>query len=108
MLIGQSAIQEYSGNMTMVHKSGNIHHNSDGFSRGALPNTLENPAYVSENAEPQIPSEGIDPIYVGTEFFEEVTESCNQDTNFHILTFLIDKGCEDTAVANPLANIWKT
>ncbi|MBW0538160.1 hypothetical protein O181_077875 [Austropuccinia psidii MF-1] len=30
MLRGKIAIQEYRGNMTMVHKSGNIHKNADG------------------------------------------------------------------------------
>ncbi|MBW0494102.1 hypothetical protein O181_033817 [Austropuccinia psidii MF-1] len=33
MLIWQIAIQEYRGNMTIVHKDGNIHKNSDGLSR---------------------------------------------------------------------------
>ncbi|MBW0552563.1 hypothetical protein O181_092278 [Austropuccinia psidii MF-1] len=33
MLRWQIAIQEYRGNMTKVHKSGNIHENADGLSR---------------------------------------------------------------------------
>ncbi|MBW0525256.1 hypothetical protein O181_064971 [Austropuccinia psidii MF-1] len=55
MLVWQIAIQEYRGNMTIVHKAGNIHKNSDYFSRWALPNTSENPAYVPTSTEPQIP-----------------------------------------------------
>ncbi|MBW0553846.1 hypothetical protein O181_093561 [Austropuccinia psidii MF-1] len=38
MLRWQIAIQEYRGNMTIVHNAGNIHKNADGLSRWALPN----------------------------------------------------------------------
>ncbi|MBW0522865.1 hypothetical protein O181_062580 [Austropuccinia psidii MF-1] len=48
-------IQEYRGNMTIVHKAENICKNADFLSRLALPNTPDNTAYVPENAEPQIP-----------------------------------------------------
>ncbi|MBW0579743.1 hypothetical protein O181_119458 [Austropuccinia psidii MF-1] len=46
MLRWQIAIQEYRGNMTIVHKAGNIHMNSDGLRRWELANTPDNPAYV--------------------------------------------------------------
>ncbi|MBW0545346.1 hypothetical protein O181_085061 [Austropuccinia psidii MF-1] len=59
MLRCKIAIQEYRGNMTIVHKAGNIHKNADGLSSWALPNTPENHAYVPTGAEPQIPIEGI-------------------------------------------------
>ncbi|MBW0554400.1 hypothetical protein O181_094115, partial [Austropuccinia psidii MF-1] len=75
------AIQEYRGNMTIVHKSGKIHKNADGFSRWALPNTPDNSAYVPTGAEPQIPIEGINITDVGTEFFEEVRDSYKLDKN---------------------------
>ncbi|MBW0586739.1 hypothetical protein O181_126454 [Austropuccinia psidii MF-1] len=39
----QIAIQEYRGNMTIVHKAGNIHKNSDGLSRWELANTSHTP-----------------------------------------------------------------
>ncbi|MBW0575907.1 hypothetical protein O181_115622 [Austropuccinia psidii MF-1] len=87
----QVAIQEYRGNMTILHKAGNIHKNSDGLSRWALPNTPDNPAYVPASAEPQIPFEGINITDVGTELFEEVRESYKQDRNCHILTALLPK-----------------
>ncbi|MBW0590172.1 hypothetical protein O181_129887, partial [Austropuccinia psidii MF-1] len=48
MLRWQIAIQEYRGNMTIVHKSGNIHKNADGLSRWALANTPDNPAWVPQ------------------------------------------------------------
>ncbi|MBW0579740.1 hypothetical protein O181_119455 [Austropuccinia psidii MF-1] len=64
----QIAIQEYRGNMTIVHKAGNIHKNADGLSRWELPNTPENPAYVPTSAEPHIPIEGINITDVGTQF----------------------------------------
>ncbi|MBW0588465.1 hypothetical protein O181_128180 [Austropuccinia psidii MF-1] len=52
MLRWQIAIQEYTGNMTIVHKAGNIHKNVNGLSRWGLPNTPENPAYFPTGAEP--------------------------------------------------------
>ncbi|MBW0589122.1 hypothetical protein O181_128837 [Austropuccinia psidii MF-1] len=59
MLRWQIAIQEYKGNMTILHKDGNVHKNEDGLSRWPLPNDIDNPAYVPEEASPQIPIEGI-------------------------------------------------
>ncbi|MBW0563424.1 hypothetical protein O181_103139 [Austropuccinia psidii MF-1] len=107
MLRWQIAIQEYRGNMTIVHKSGNIHMNSYGLSRWALANTPDNPAYVPLEAEPQIPIEGINITDIGTEFFEEVRESYKQDKNCHILTSLLDKDCKDTSLVNALDEVWK-
>ncbi|MBW0469835.1 hypothetical protein O181_009550 [Austropuccinia psidii MF-1] len=57
--------------MTIVHKAWNIHKNSDGLDRLALPNKPDNPAYFTANAEPRIPIEGINITDVGTEFFDE-------------------------------------
>ncbi|MBW0582664.1 hypothetical protein O181_122379 [Austropuccinia psidii MF-1] len=54
MLRWQIGIQEYRGNMAILHKAGNIHKNGYGLSRWELPNTPENPAYVPTSAEPQI------------------------------------------------------
>jgi len=45
MLRWQIAIQQYRGNMTIIHKAGEKHKNADGLSRWALPNTPDNPAY---------------------------------------------------------------
>ncbi|MBW0569488.1 hypothetical protein O181_109203 [Austropuccinia psidii MF-1] len=102
------AAKEYRGNMTIVHKSGNIHKNSNGLSRWALPNAPDNPSYVSTGAEPQIPIEGINITDVGTEFFEQVRESYKLDNNCHILTSLLDKDCKGAALANSLDDIWRT
>ncbi|MBW0503409.1 hypothetical protein O181_043124 [Austropuccinia psidii MF-1] len=104
----QIAIQEYRGNMTIVHKTGNIHKNADGLSRWALPNTPDNPAYVPTSAEPQVLIEGINITDVGTELFKEVRESYKQYKNCHILTALLDKDCKDASLANSLDDIWKT
>ncbi|MBW0570871.1 hypothetical protein O181_110586 [Austropuccinia psidii MF-1] len=87
----QISVQEYRGNMKVVHKAGNIHKNADGLSRWALPNTPNNPAYVLTSTEPQIPIEGINITDVGIEFFVEVREIYNPDKNCHILTALLDK-----------------
>ncbi|MBW0462030.1 hypothetical protein O181_001745 [Austropuccinia psidii MF-1] len=72
MLRWQIAIQEYRGNMTIVHKAGNIHKNAFGLGRWELPNTLDSPVYVTTSTEPQIPIEGINITDVGTKFLEEV------------------------------------
>ncbi|MBW0551694.1 hypothetical protein O181_091409 [Austropuccinia psidii MF-1] len=108
MLRWQIAIQEYRGNMTIVHKSGNIHNNADGLRIWALPNKPDNPAYVPTSSEPQTPIEGIKITDVGVEFFEKVRESYKQDKNCHILTSLLDKDCKDAYFANSLDDIWKT
>ncbi|MBW0511398.1 hypothetical protein O181_051113 [Austropuccinia psidii MF-1] len=79
MLRWQIAIQEYRGNMTIVHKVVNIHKNADGLSRWELANTPDNKAYVPLEAEPQIPIEGINITNIGTEFFEE-SESLRSNT----------------------------
>ncbi|MBW0520962.1 hypothetical protein O181_060677 [Austropuccinia psidii MF-1] len=86
MLRSQIAIQEYRGNMNIVHKAGNIHKYSDGLSRSKLANTPDNPAYVPLEAEPQIQIKGINTTDIGTEFFGEVRESYKQDKNSHIFT----------------------
>ncbi|MBW0564907.1 hypothetical protein O181_104622 [Austropuccinia psidii MF-1] len=75
----QIAIQEYRGNMTIVHKDGNIHKNADGLRRWPLPNNIYNPAYVPEEAFPQIPIEGISVTDLNTTFLEEVRNSYTQD-----------------------------
>ncbi|MBW0532334.1 hypothetical protein O181_072049 [Austropuccinia psidii MF-1] len=69
MLRWQISIQEYRGNITIVHKAGNIHNIADGLSRWALPKTPDNPAYVATSAELQILIEGISITDVETEFF---------------------------------------
>ncbi|MBW0589647.1 hypothetical protein O181_129362 [Austropuccinia psidii MF-1] len=107
MLRWQIAIQEYRGNMTIAHKAGNIHNNADGFSRWALANTLDNPAYVPLEAEPMIPIEEINITAIGTEFFIEVREYYKKDKNFNILTSLLDKDCKDTSLVNVLDEVWK-
>ncbi|MBW0517658.1 hypothetical protein O181_057373 [Austropuccinia psidii MF-1] len=93
--------------MTIVHKAGNIYNNADGLGRWELANTPDNPAYVPLEAEPQIPIEGINIADIGTDFFEEVRESCKKDKNFHILTSLLDKDFKDTSLVNALDEVSK-
>ncbi|MBW0519057.1 hypothetical protein O181_058772 [Austropuccinia psidii MF-1] len=100
--------QEYKGNMTILHKAGNINKNYDCWSRWELPNTPENTACVLENAAPQILIEVIKITNLGTELFQEVRESYNQDASFHILTSLIDKDFTDSAWDNYLDDIGET
>ncbi|MBW0593959.1 hypothetical protein O181_133674 [Austropuccinia psidii MF-1] len=107
MLRWQIAIQEYRGNMTIVHKDGNIHKNADGLSRWPLPNDIDNPAYVTEEASPQIPIERISVTDLNTTFFEEVRNSYTQDRNYSILCQLLNKDCEDNCLIHALDEVWK-
>ncbi|MBW0547474.1 hypothetical protein O181_087189 [Austropuccinia psidii MF-1] len=107
MLRWQIAIQEYRGNMTIVHKDGNIHKNADGLSKWSLPNNNDNPAYVPEEASPQIPIEGISVTYLNTTFFEEVRNSYTQDENCSILCQLLTNECKDNPLIHALDEIWK-
>ncbi|MBW0462251.1 hypothetical protein O181_001966 [Austropuccinia psidii MF-1] len=74
MLKWQIFIQEYTGNMTIVHKSENIPNNADVLRRWALLNTPDSPSYVPENSEPQIKIEGIKITDVGTDLLKEARE----------------------------------
>ncbi|MBW0562091.1 hypothetical protein O181_101806 [Austropuccinia psidii MF-1] len=107
MLRWQIAIQEYRGNMTIVHKDGNAHKNADGLSRCPLPNNIDNPAYVPEEASPQIPIQGISVTDLNTTFFEEVRHSYTQDKNCSILFQLLNKDCKDNSLIHALDEVWK-
>ncbi|MBW0559752.1 hypothetical protein O181_099467 [Austropuccinia psidii MF-1] len=107
MLRWQIAIQDYRGNMTIVHKDGNIHKNEDGLSRFPLPNDIDNPAYVPEEASPQIPIEGISVTYLNTTFFEELRNSYTQDKNCIILFQLLKKDYKESSVIHSLDEGWK-
>ncbi|MBW0518878.1 hypothetical protein O181_058593 [Austropuccinia psidii MF-1] len=79
------SIQDYRGNMTVVHKDGNIHKSADRLSRWQLPNDIKNPAHVLEEASPQIPIEEISVTDLNTTLFEEVQNRYAQDNNCIIL-----------------------
>ncbi|MBW0516558.1 hypothetical protein O181_056273 [Austropuccinia psidii MF-1] len=104
MLRWQIAIKEYRGNMTIAHKYGNIHKNVDGHSRWALENTPDNPSWVPQE-EHHI--EGIRVTDIGTEFFNQVEESCKMDKNCHILFQILIKYCKDLSLSSKLDEIWK-
>ncbi|MBW0471152.1 hypothetical protein O181_010867 [Austropuccinia psidii MF-1] len=59
--------------------------NADGLSRWKLPNNIDNPSYVPEEASPQIPIEGISVTDMNTTFIEEVRNSYTQDTHCRAL-----------------------
>ncbi|MBW0541166.1 hypothetical protein O181_080881 [Austropuccinia psidii MF-1] len=103
----QIAIQEYRDNMTIIHKDGNIHKNADGLRRWPLPNNIDNPAYVPEEASPQIPIEGISVTDLNTTFFGEVRNSYTQDKSCSILCQLLTKDCKDNSSIHALDEIWK-
>ncbi|MBW0521952.1 hypothetical protein O181_061667 [Austropuccinia psidii MF-1] len=101
------AIQEYRGNITIVHKDGNIHKNADGLSRWPLPNKIDNPAYAPEEASPQIPIEGISVTDLKTTFFGEVRSNYTEDKNCSILCQLLTKDCKDNSLIHALDEIWR-
>ncbi|MBW0531084.1 hypothetical protein O181_070799 [Austropuccinia psidii MF-1] len=105
MLRWQIAIQEYRGNMTIVHKDGNIHKDSSGLSRWPLQNNIDNPAYVPGEASPQIPMEGISVTDLNTSFFEEIRNSSTQDRNCSILCQLLTKYCKHHSLIQALDEI---
>ncbi|MBW0551686.1 hypothetical protein O181_091401 [Austropuccinia psidii MF-1] len=105
MLRWQIAIQEYRGNITIVHKDGNIHKNADGLSRWPLPNNIDNPAYVPEAASPHIPIEGISVTDLNTTFFEEVRHSYTQEKNCSILCQLLSKECKYNSLIHSLDEV---
>ncbi|MBW0513752.1 hypothetical protein O181_053467 [Austropuccinia psidii MF-1] len=107
MLRWQIAIQEYRGNMKIVHKDANIHENADGLSRWPLPNNIDNPSYVPEEASPQIPIQGISLTDLNTAFFEEVRNSYTQDKNCSILCQLLTKDCKENSLIHALDEIWR-
>ncbi|MBW0540804.1 hypothetical protein O181_080519 [Austropuccinia psidii MF-1] len=100
----QITIHEYRGNMTIVHRSGNIHKNSYGFSRWALANTPENSAWVPQE-EHHI--EGICVTEIGTKFFHKAKENYKVDTDCHILCQLLIENCQDPSLSLKLDEIWK-
>ncbi|MBW0521320.1 hypothetical protein O181_061035, partial [Austropuccinia psidii MF-1] len=102
MLRWQMSIQEYRGNMTIDHKDGNIHKNADRLSRWLLPYNIDNPAYVPEEASPQIPIAGISVTDLDTTFLEEVRNSYTQDENCSILCQLLTKDCKDSSLIHDL------
>ncbi|MBW0567224.1 hypothetical protein O181_106939 [Austropuccinia psidii MF-1] len=107
MLRSQIAIKEYRGNMTIFNKDGNIHKYADGLSRWPLPNDINNPACVPEEASPKIPIEGISVTDLKTTFFEEVRNSYTQDKNCSILCQLLNKYCKDNSLIHALDEVWK-
>ncbi|MBW0547867.1 hypothetical protein O181_087582 [Austropuccinia psidii MF-1] len=103
----QIHIQEYRGNMTIVHKDGNIHKNADGLSIWPSPNDIDNPAYVPEEASPQNQIEGMSSTDLNTTFFEKVRNSYTQDKNCSILCQLLNKNCKDNSLMHALDEVCK-
>ncbi|MBW0460814.1 hypothetical protein O181_000529 [Austropuccinia psidii MF-1] len=90
--------------MTEVYKSGNILRKSDGFSRWALANTPENPAWVPQE-ENHI--EGICVAENCTELFNKLKESYKMGKNCHIFCQLLMKYLEDPSLSSKPEEIWK-
>ncbi|MBW0585750.1 hypothetical protein O181_125465 [Austropuccinia psidii MF-1] len=103
----QIAIQEYRGNVAIAHKDGDINKNAYGLSKWPLPNNIDNPAYVPEEASPKIPIEGVGVTDLKTTFFEEVRNSYTQDISCRILCQLLNKDCKENSLIHSLDEIWR-
>ncbi|MBW0502439.1 hypothetical protein O181_042154 [Austropuccinia psidii MF-1] len=103
----QIAIQDYKGIMTIFNKDGNIHKNTDGLRRWPLQNNIDNPAYVPEEASPEIPLEGISITDLKSPFFGELRNSYTKDKNCSVLCQLLTKDCQDTSLIHALDKIWQ-
>ncbi|MBW0504379.1 hypothetical protein O181_044094 [Austropuccinia psidii MF-1] len=107
MLRWQIALWEYRGNITIVNKDGNIHKNADGLRRWPLPNNIDNPAYVPEEASPQMLIEGISLTDMNTTFFEKVRNRYTKGKNCSILCQLITKDFKENSLIHSLDKLWK-
>ncbi|MBW0475706.1 hypothetical protein O181_015421 [Austropuccinia psidii MF-1] len=107
MLRLQIAIQKYRGSMKIEHKEENIDKNMDGISRWPLQNVIKNPAYVPEEASPQIPIEGISVTDLNATFFEEISNSYSEDRNCRILCQLLTEEYKDNSLIHALDEILK-
>ncbi|MBW0553045.1 hypothetical protein O181_092760 [Austropuccinia psidii MF-1] len=103
----KSLLSTNTSNMTIVHKDGNIHKNVDGISIWALPNNIDNPSYVPEEASPQIPIEEISVTDLNTTFFEEVRNSYTQYKGCSILCQLLTKDCKEIFLIHSSDEIWR-
>ncbi|MBW0493254.1 hypothetical protein O181_032969 [Austropuccinia psidii MF-1] len=104
MLRWQMYLQDYRGNITIAHESGNIHKSEDGISRWALANTPENLAWVPQEDHH---IEGICVTDIGTEFFNQAKKSYNMDKNCHTLFQSLMKDFKEPSLSSKLDEIWK-
>ena len=85
MLRWQIAIQKYRGNMSIKHRPGKKHQNSDYFSRWPLENSGNNPAQKPENHE-SFPILAIHVCELEKEFFNLIKESYSKKCDYITLT----------------------
>ncbi|MBW0481155.1 hypothetical protein O181_020870 [Austropuccinia psidii MF-1] len=107
MLRWQIVIQEYKGNMRILHQKGKVHKNAYGLIIWPFTNTPYSPSYLTLEDEPQILIEGINITYVGTELCEEVRKYYKKGNNCNLLTIIIEKDFKDTCLGHLLDELWK-
>jgi hypothetical protein len=107
MLRWMMAIQEYKPFMTITHRPGKFHNNADGLSRMALPNDSDNPAWEPEEMERDIPVMGISLCELSDEFFEEVKDSYEKNSNTTKLVRILSIQKTDLSLITTLEQPWK-
>ncbi|MBW0479222.1 hypothetical protein O181_018937 [Austropuccinia psidii MF-1] len=90
--------------MTIAHKYGNIHKNSDGLRRWALAKTPETLAWVPQEDHH---IEGIFTTDISTEFVNQVKESYKMDKNSHFLCQILIKDCKYPSLSSKQDGIWR-
>ncbi|MBW0548069.1 hypothetical protein O181_087784 [Austropuccinia psidii MF-1] len=98
------SIKEDRGNLTIIHKYGNINKNFDCLSRWALANTPKNTAWVPQEENHL---EGICVKDIGTELFNQAKESFMMENNCHILFQLLIKYSKYSSLSSRLYKSWK-
>ncbi|KAG0148276.1 hypothetical protein CROQUDRAFT_16628, partial [Cronartium quercuum f. sp. fusiforme G11] len=93
--------------MTIIHRPGKLHQNADGLSRMALPNTQENPAWDPEDYMKDIPIMGISLCELSNEFFKEIEDSYNNDSNTTKLVKILSQEKTDLSLSTTLESPWK-
>ena len=107
MLRWQIAIQEYRGNMTIVHREGLLHKNADGLSRWPLPNDTSNPAFDKDDKDKMLPIMHISITDLSEEFFDEIKKSYFNDINAKMIIETMNKDFKNQELCSNLEEPWK-
>ena len=101
------AIQEYRGNMTIIHRDCVKHKNADGLSRWSLENNVSNPAWDEETDVRELPMMGVDISDLAESFWEQVRQSYAQKKNIVTLLDILKWDNKNMSLIESLDEPWK-